>query len=84
MAKHTLKILWCSHRRIFKVCLAILQHLYERVKCCFLETADPFSSDDPFKSDPFKSVSFAEDPFAGDPFAGDQVNDFCFVKRFLI
>ena len=26
MAKHTLKILQCSHRKIFKVCLAILQH----------------------------------------------------------
>ena len=26
MAKHTLKILRCSHRKIFKVCLAILQH----------------------------------------------------------
>lgn len=32
------------------------------------EIADPFSSDDPFKSDPFKSVSFADDPFSGDPF----------------
>ena len=29
MAKHALKILWCSHRKIFKVCLAIFQH-YER------------------------------------------------------
>ena len=26
MAKHTLKILWCKHRKILKVCLAILQH----------------------------------------------------------
>ena len=26
MAKHTLKILRCSHRKIFKVCLAIFQH----------------------------------------------------------
>ena len=26
MAKHTLKILRCEHRIIFKVCLAILQH----------------------------------------------------------
>ena len=35
MAKHTLKILlilkyvdksWCLHRKIFKVCLAILEH----------------------------------------------------------
>ena len=26
MAKHTLKILWCEHRNVFKVCLAILQH----------------------------------------------------------
>ena len=27
MAKHTLlKILWCSHRKIFKVCSAIFQH----------------------------------------------------------
>ena len=26
MAKHTLKILRCKHRKIFKVCLAILQH----------------------------------------------------------
>ena len=26
MAKHTLKILRCSHHKIFKVCLAILQH----------------------------------------------------------
>ena len=26
MAKHTLKILRCEHRKIFKVCLAILQH----------------------------------------------------------
>ena len=34
----------------------------------YLEIADPFNSDDPFKSDPFKSVSFAEDPFSSDPF----------------
>ena len=26
MAKHTLKILRCEHRKIFKVCLAIFQH----------------------------------------------------------
>ena len=26
MAKHTLKILQCWHRTIFKVCLAIFQH----------------------------------------------------------
>ena len=26
MAKHTLKILRCKHRKIFKVCLAIFQH----------------------------------------------------------
>ena len=26
MAKHTLKDLRCEHRKIFKVCLAILQH----------------------------------------------------------
>ena len=26
MAKHTLKNLWCEHRKIFKVCLSILQH----------------------------------------------------------
>ena len=35
-----------------------------------LETPDPFTSDDPFKSDPFaqfKTVSFA-DPFSSDPF----------------
>ena len=25
MAKHTLKILRCEHRKIFQVCLAILQ-----------------------------------------------------------
>ena len=25
-AKHTLKILGCSHRKIFKVCLPIFQH----------------------------------------------------------
>ena len=29
MAKHTLKILRCEHRKIFKVCLAIFQH-YEK------------------------------------------------------
>ena len=27
MAKHTLKILRCSHRKIFKVCLAIAEYL---------------------------------------------------------
>ena len=35
-----------------------------------LEVADPFTSDDPFKSDPFaqfKTVSFA-DRFSSDPF----------------
>ena len=37
MVKHTLKILRCEHRKIFKVCLAILQHardniIYESVK----------------------------------------------------
>ena len=26
MAQHTFKILRCEHRKIFKVCLAILQH----------------------------------------------------------
>ena len=26
MAKHTLKILQCEHRKIFKECLAIFQH----------------------------------------------------------
>ena len=26
MAKHTLKILRCEHRKIFEICLAILQH----------------------------------------------------------
>ena len=26
MAKHTLKILRCSYRKIFQVCLAIFQH----------------------------------------------------------
>ena len=26
MARHTLKILRCEHRKIFKVCLAIFQH----------------------------------------------------------
>ena len=26
MVKHTLKILRCEHRKIFKVCLAIFQH----------------------------------------------------------
>ena len=35
MAKHTLKILRCEHRKIFKVCLAILpfssQNLYNRI-----------------------------------------------------
>ena len=29
MAKPTSKILWCSHRKIFKVCLVIFQY-YER------------------------------------------------------
>ena len=29
MVKHTFKILRCSHRKIFKVCLTILQH-YEK------------------------------------------------------
>ena len=31
MAKHTLKILRRSHRKIFKVCLAILHIMHERV-----------------------------------------------------
>ena len=26
MVKHTLKILQCEHRKIFKVCVAIFQH----------------------------------------------------------
>ena len=26
MSKHTFKVLRCSHRKIFKVCLAIFQH----------------------------------------------------------
>ena len=26
MAKHTFKILWCEHQKVFKVCLAIFQH----------------------------------------------------------
>ena len=32
MAKHTLKILRCEHRKIFKVCLAIFQHYEIKVK----------------------------------------------------
>ena len=32
MAKHTLKILRCSHYKIFKVCLAIFDIMYESVK----------------------------------------------------
>ena len=32
MAKHTLKILRCSHSKIFKVCLAIYNIMHERVK----------------------------------------------------
>ena len=32
MAKHTLKILRCEHHKIFKVCLAIYNIMYERVK----------------------------------------------------
>ena len=31
MAKHTLEILQCSYRKTFKVCLAIFQHMPERV-----------------------------------------------------
>ena len=41
-----------------------------------LEVADPFTSDDPFKSDPFaqfKTVSFA-DPFSSDPFEVEYCN----------
>ena len=33
MAKHTLKILRCQHRKIFKVCLAILQHYARKGDC---------------------------------------------------
>ena len=29
MAKYTLKILWCEHRKIFKVRVAILQHAWK-------------------------------------------------------
>ena len=29
MAKGTLKILRCEHRKIFKVCLAILEHAWK-------------------------------------------------------
>ena len=32
MAKHTLKILRCEHRKIFKVCLAILQQACNFIK----------------------------------------------------
>ena len=35
MAKHTLKILRCEHRKIFKVCLTIFQH-YEIKGLVFL------------------------------------------------
>ena len=35
MAKYTLKFLRCEHRKIFKVCLAILEHLHERVKMLY-------------------------------------------------
>ena len=31
MVKHTLKILRCEHRKIFKVCLAIYNIMHERV-----------------------------------------------------
>ena len=30
MVKHTLKILRCEHRKIFKVCLAKLDHSYNK------------------------------------------------------
>ena len=35
MAKHTLKILRCEHRKIFKVCLAIFQHYAIKVNEMF-------------------------------------------------
>ena len=31
MAKHTLKVSWCSHRKVFKIFLAIFQHYVEIV-----------------------------------------------------
>ena len=35
MTKHTLKILRCSHRKIFEVCLGIFQHYEIKGKPCF-------------------------------------------------
>ena len=37
MAKHTLKILRCEHRKIFKVCLDILQHYSGKGKASLLK-----------------------------------------------
>ena len=31
MAKHTLKVSWCSHRKVFKIFLAIFQHYVQIV-----------------------------------------------------
>ena len=36
MAKHTLKILRCEHRKTFKVCLAIFQNYEKRVNFVFM------------------------------------------------
>ena len=32
MTEHSLKVLQCEHRKIFKVCLSIFQQDHERVK----------------------------------------------------
>ena len=35
MAEHSLKVLQCEQRKIFKVCFSIFQQEHERVKCQF-------------------------------------------------
>ena len=45
MAKHTLKILRCEHRKIFKVCLTIFQHYAIKVKKEFYKNENIINRD---------------------------------------
>ena len=37
MVKHTLKIFWCEHYTICKVCLAIIHHNALKGETCFID-----------------------------------------------
>ena len=69
MAKHTLKILRCSHSKIFKACLAIFDHCDAIVKRIFqiatcwknYKTVEPIFCNQPHVSHIFSDTNLIRD-----------------------